>query len=120
MARAELSDSWVVRGTADALLDKLRVFLFTKHKMRLLADKDGEVHAEQGSQVLTRLLGGWFVPATWLPKRVHAEVRETRDGVELGVSMEESLGFGLMDPLLKSKYERFFEQLMADLEDCVR
>jgi hypothetical protein len=68
MARVELEDTWIAKGDMDTVHVMLRRF-FKIHKMRLTGEHPDELQVYQGSQFLTRLIGGWIVPATWLPKR---------------------------------------------------
>ncbi len=72
----------------------------------------GRVEAREGSQATTRIFGGWFVKASKLPKRLVAE--PSQGG--LTVTVEETLGFGILDPKLRRKYEEAF----AELETALR
>jgi hypothetical protein len=78
-----------------------------------------EIHVEQGSQILTRLIGGWFVPGSWLPKFAMVKILQTEDGVRFWAVIEESLGFGLLDPFFKQRYQTYFERWMDDLRTAV-
>jgi hypothetical protein len=121
MARAELRDSWYVKDSSDELRRDLHEF-FRRQRMKVVAEQEGDdniLHAEQGSQLWTRLLGGWFVSATKLPKRATVKFRSTPKGTALHASIEETLGFGVLDPLLADKYDKFFENWMRDLEDAL-
>lgn len=121
MARVELRDSWYVSASAAALRRRLLRF-FREHKMKLVLDEEGEFHclrAAQGSQLWTRLLGGWFVSSTTLPKEARVTFGETSKGLLLRVNIEETMGFGFLDPILAKKYEQFFEDWMCDLEDVL-
>jgi hypothetical protein len=121
MARAELRDSWYVSGSAAALRRRLLRF-FREHKMKLVFDEEGEFHslrAAQGSQLWTRLLGGWFVSSTTLPKEARVTFSETSKGLLLRVTIEETMGFGFLDPILAEKYKKFFEDWMCDVEDAL-
>ncbi len=87
--------------------------------MTIKEDEESGAHsfrATQGTQIGTRLIGGWFVPANWLPKQVLVTFREKKQGIVLRVTAEDTLGFGIMDPILRSKYEKFFEQLFRALD----
>jgi hypothetical protein len=119
MARVDLEDTWTTAGDAPAVKAALRGF-FRRRKMQPVEEIGDELRIRQGSQLLTRLLGGWFVPATWLPKRAAVLVRQTADGVRIRATIEEAMGLGVMDPLLKRKYQGFFETWMDDLRKAVR
>jgi hypothetical protein len=119
MARVEAGDAWDAAGDAKSLHRKLLRF-FRQQKMTVVAEEEGEFHslrATQGSQLWTRLLGGWFVSPATLPKRALATFTETRKGLRLRVTIEETLGFGILDPLLEKKYASYFEEWLADLEE---
>ncbi len=85
----------------DALAHRLRALGW-----KVQADPD-RVEARQGSQVTTRLLGGWFVSADKLPKRL---VGERAEGATT-ITVEETIGFGFMDPKMRRKYEETFATL---------
>lgn len=59
-----------------------------------------------------RLLGGWFIKAGALPKRG----RVTRAGESVALHLEDAMGVGVMDPKLRSKYERILAEIAADFE----
>jgi hypothetical protein len=118
MPHVQKKATWDVDGNVEALHATLVTF-FTKQKMDIKEDEGSEPHsfrAVQGTQIGTRLLGGWFVPANWLPKQFLVTFREKRQGIVLRVTAEDTLGFGIMDPLLRSKYEDFFKQLFRALD----
>ena len=117
MARVEEETSWVVEdGDADAIQSRLRKFV-KKRGMNIVDESDGEIRAEQGTNFGTRMLGGWFVPATWLPKAATISVKKTKTGVRVRAIIEETLGFGYLDPLLASKYQSFFRSWIEDLRE---
>jgi hypothetical protein len=121
VARVELRDSWYVTGDMAALRKRLLRFL-KEQKMEVVSEEKGEIHtlsAEQGSQVWTRLLGGWFVRPATLPKEARVTFTETAKGIRVRAIIEEAMGFGLMDPILAKKYEQFFEDWMSALEEVL-
>lgn len=65
------------------------------------------VEARQGSQLSTRLFGGWHVDPEKLPKRLVGEW--TEEGMKLTV--EEAMGVGVMDPRLRRNDEEAFAEL---------
>jgi hypothetical protein len=118
MPHVQKKATWDVDGNVEALHATLVTF-FAKQKMDIKEDEGSEPHsfrAVQGTQIGTRLLGGWFVPANWLPKQVLVTFREKKQGIVLRVTAEDTLGFAIMDPLLRSKYEDFFNQLFRALD----
>lgn len=118
MARAELEESWITAQDAEELRTAALGILRRRRRMGVRDDQDGELILTEGSQLLTRLLGGWFVPASWLPKRVTVNYRRAADGLRVRACFEETMGFGYLDPILKSKYERYFVEVMDELRDA--
>jgi hypothetical protein len=115
MARVDLKDSWVVDGDIGAVHAALQTF-FKITGFKTVEEYGNEIRVKQGSQFLTRLLGGWFVSAATLPKAATVTVRQTEDGVLVRALIEETMGFGILDPILGDKYRSFFERWMDDLE----
>jgi hypothetical protein len=113
MARVELRDDWTVNGDVEDALKTARAFL-KKSGMTIVDSFDDEIRFSQGSSLWTRLFGGWFVSAATLPKMGTATFKRTKSGVRVRVKIEETLGFGVLDPLLHSKYEEFFKKWMDD------
>jgi hypothetical protein len=116
MARAELEDKWVI----DADLDRVRrrVERYLDETDMTWGEEDDEYQASQGSQLKTRLLGGWFVSPEALPKRAVVRLKKVEGGVRVWAVIEESLGIGFLDPILKDKYEKYFERWLDDLMDA--
>jgi hypothetical protein len=123
MARVELKESWVVEGDIGAVRDALRTFVKVSG-FKIVEEQANEIRVKQGSQFLTRLLGGWFVSPTTLPKAATLRVRQKEDGVLVRASIEETMGFGILDPILADKYRAFFDRWLDDLarvsEDTTR
>lgn len=118
MARAELVDSWITCVTMDEIQSKIRSFFFRNNVM---ADQIGEkeMGGKQGSQLTTRLLGGWFVNPSNLPKRMSISFRPVEAGVRIEARIEEALGFGVLDRRLKKRYEGYFVQWMEELKKAL-
>jgi hypothetical protein len=114
MARVEVRDSWVVDGDISAVRDALRTFVKITG-FKVVEEQANEIRVKQGSQFLTRLLGGWFVSPTTLPKSATVSVCQAEDGVHIRALIEETMGFGILDPILADKYRAFFERWMDDL-----
>ena len=119
MARVQLSDSWIVDGNVSTQQDKLLAF-FKTHKMEIKNKQGSEISVNQGSQFLTRLLGGWFVPASWIPKCATVNIHQLEKGVQIDAKIEESLGFGILDGFFKKKYQTYFELWMTDLKKTIQ
>ncbi len=117
MARAELEDKWVVEAAMDRVRRRVEKY-FDETGMTWDEDTPDEFQAKQGSQLKTRLLGGWFVSAESLPKSAVVRLKTVDGGVRVWAVIEESLGFGFLDPILKDKYEKYFERWLDDLMDA--
>ena len=85
------------------------------------AEEDGMLvlEATQGSQFKTRLLGGWWVSAETLPKKAVVELEETSRGRRVRAVIEETMGFGWLDPVLADKYGSYFDSWLDGLEDVL-
>jgi hypothetical protein len=116
MARVELEDSWIINDDIETVQTAIRKFL-RQERMKIVDESDSEMQAKQGSQLLTRLLGGWFVPPAWLPKSAIVAAKKTKTGVRIRARIQESMGFGFLDPILAKKYKAFFERWMDDLRN---
>jgi hypothetical protein len=114
MARVEVKDSWLVDGDVGAVRDAVRTFVKISG-FKIVEEEANEIRVKQGSQFLTRLLGGWFVSPKTLPKAATVIVRQTEDGVRVRALIEETMGFGILDPILADKYRACFERWMDDL-----
>jgi hypothetical protein len=117
MPRVVSKETWIVSGDIESIWRVVRAF-FKRNKMRLVDERDEEM--EQGSQFLTRVLGGWSVPAAWLPKRARVLLKQVDDGVLVQATIEESLGFGVMGPVLAKKYQKYFDTWLDDLRDALK
>ena len=88
--------------------------------MEVIEDRDGEIEAYQGSQLRTRLLGGWWINARHFPETVWITLTPIEEGVRVKTTTEESMGFGLMDSIMIGKYETFFEEWLVELRRAVQ
>jgi hypothetical protein len=114
MARVELQDEWVT--SLDAIAAKARLEGFLKRRMHAFREEGAGYVAEGGSQLTTRLMGGWFVNAEQLPHKATVSLTATAEGVKVAVVVAEDLGFGLVDGGLKKKYAGYFEGWVAELK----
>lgn len=69
MTHAEFNETWTATGEIKSLQSKVRE-CFKKHKMRIIGEQAGEVHARQGSAFLTRIFGARLALSRWLPKLI--------------------------------------------------
>jgi hypothetical protein len=68
-----------------------------------------------GSQVALRLIGGWFIKPTTLPKRATVSFAPSAEGTRVDAKIEDTLGLGILDPKLKKKYQSYCEAWIAGL-----
>ncbi len=118
MARVELQDSWLADGDVHSVQDAVRLFC-KRNKVTIAEEYGNEIRVKQGSQFLFRLLGGWFVSPATLPKKGTITFRQTDKGVRVRVLLEETMGFGILDPILQKKYESYFDELMDLMHKAV-
>jgi hypothetical protein len=71
--------------------------------LRLDLDEGGNSRLEGGSQLWTRLLGGYFVDPSRLPITVKLEESE-EPGVPLSVDVQDRLGIAVRDEALRRRY----------------
>lgn len=74
-----------------------------------------EAVLRSGSQLRTRLLGGWFIAPKHLPKRVHLSAASDPDGSRrLDVRVEDSLGpIAVRDRHFSRRYEAAADEVFA-------
>lgn len=115
MARVEQTDTWTVEGEATAIGQLIRTYC-RQCGMSAVSDQAQALELQQGSQLWTRLIGGWLVPAAWLPMRAVVQFSHGAGrSVQIRALIEESLGFGFLDPILAKKYQQHFERWMNGL-----
>lgn len=93
---------------------KVRDF-FEKHKMQVIGEQEGEVHARQGSPWLTRLFGTRLARPKWLPKRAFVKLKQADNGVTVRASIEDGEAVKELSPRLRAKYEAYFVWWMKAL-----
>ena len=74
VARAKRVDSWITSVPINEIRPKIQNF-FTMHGVNIDQINDGEIIGKQGSQLITRLLGGWFVNQAKFPKRIFDQLQ---------------------------------------------
>lgn len=115
MARAEAVDSWITPLPPDEVRQRVERLL-AAHKVRLDHAGDGEITGKQGSQFLTRLLGGWFVNPATFPKLIAIRYTGHGSGSRVEVRIEETMGVGVLDSHFKSRYEGYFAEFVSTVK----
>jgi hypothetical protein len=114
MARCQANHAWIARSDRADLEHALRGF-FARHSMKVVRDDGAETEVTQGSQLRTRLLGGWFVDGKHFPKRAVVRLTPSPEGTHVAAHIEETLGFGVLDPIFQERYEAYFREWLQDL-----
>jgi hypothetical protein len=105
------SDPDAVSRVAGALAGRLRL------KLEESAG-DTEAVLRGGSQLRTRLLGGWFIAPEHLPKRV--QVSAAPGSSSLDVRVEDALGsVAVRDRRFKARYEKAAESIFELVDAAV-
>jgi len=119
MGKLELTGSWDAKGNVSVLQALVRAF-FKKKKMTVIGQQAGEIHVKQGSPLLTRLLGSWLSPKSWLPKRAVVRLSEKDAGVAVRARIEEASTLQTIEPRLEAKYNMYFACWMRELKSRIR
>jgi hypothetical protein len=115
LSRVELSGSWQTAKSEEQVETIVRRFA-AQNKMKVDdTGGAGGINLRGGSQVAMRILGGWLVKPTLLPKRATVNVAETAQGASVDARIEDAMGVGVMDPKLKKKYQSYCEAWIAGL-----
>jgi hypothetical protein len=114
MSRLDVSETFLLKMTSEEGLLKVQQCLLGRGWL-LEQDRDGTAWFSQGSQTVTRLFGGWFVPYKYLPAKAYAYMAQNASVSALDVRFEEALGVGLLDRMFAERYRKYFNECMADI-----
>ena len=115
--RVQLADAWLVASGVPAVHHAISQFS-QQHGMSVVR-RDGTVlYLEGGSKGKTRLLGVWFAKPQVLPTRAMIGVSEEGSRVRIDVSINEDLGFGILDSASRERYRKYFESWVIDLREA--
>lgn len=118
MPRTQLNSSWVTNLSLDSAMQRVRSFL-SHQNMKVISERASgtvEITCDQGSQFTTRMLGGWVVDPVNYPKRAKICLHPTSGGLQVEITIWETLGFGLLDSKFKRRYEEFFGKWAESLK----
>ncbi len=118
-AAGEAADSWITPFPPDEVRQRIERLLAT-HKVRIVQADDDEIAGKQGSQFLTRLLGGWFVNPAKFPKLIAIQYARHGSGSKVEVRIEETMGVGVLDGHFKNRYESYFAEFISTLRRELR
>jgi hypothetical protein len=118
MARAELEQQWQTVLAPEAVAQAIEQFC-AERKVTVARRQPGEIEGKQGSQLTTRLLGGWFVDPATFPKRITIRYQPAGAGCQVHVRLEETMGFGFLDAHFKNRYMTCLAELMERLRHAI-
>lgn len=118
MSRVQLNKTFQSNSDSEALTQKLISFLEEK-KFKISTNEEGLIVANQGSQFISRLIGFMLSPVGFLPKMITLKIKKLDNKTEVEATLDETVGFGILDPLSKKKYARYFESVLVDLEKAL-
>jgi hypothetical protein len=119
MSRIQLQNSWLTNLPVDMARHHLDRFL-KHHAMTMVGDASGlALEMKQGSQFITRLLGGWFIDPKYFPKRAVIRLHPAEQGLIIEAFIEETFGLGYLDSHFKSRYEGYFHYWMNALRSVL-
>jgi hypothetical protein len=104
-SRAASKDEWDTRVTEGEAQRRV-LSLAAVWGFAAVLEPEG-VALQQGSQLMTRVFGGWFVNPKRLPKRGYVQITPAGNGSHIDVAIYEMLEFALVDPHLKRRYDAF-------------
>jgi hypothetical protein len=118
MTHPEFSESWTATGDVSSLQSRVREF-FKKHKMRIIGEQAGEVHARQGSALLTQFFGARLALARWLPKLAFVKLKNADKGVTVRAGIGNGEAQTELSPRLRARYDAYFEWWMRGLKSQI-
>jgi hypothetical protein len=121
VARVTVDKAWLVRDPGKGLGESIDLAI-REHGMTATRAA-GKIEMLGGSQLKMRVLGGWFVKDSVLPRRGSLERigEPNRPNVEqITLHLEDRLGVFVMDPKVRNRYERLFESIAVSIEAAVR
>jgi hypothetical protein len=110
MTRLELTRTWTVDRAADDARAVVEQYLLDT-RMRISAQDGRTITADGGSQIVTRMIGIWFVDASAYPRHVTVTIT----GSQVRATVEERLGFGILDRWSRANYLRAFQTWLDGL-----
>jgi hypothetical protein len=118
MTHSECSESWIATGDVISLQSRVREF-FKKHQMRIIGEQAGEVHARQGSVLLTQIFGARLALSRWLPKLAFVKLKNADKGVTVRAAIGNGEAQTDLSPRLRAKYDAYFELWMKGLKSQI-
>lgn len=116
---ARLQHSAQIESKRSAKESRERVLAyFASIGARMLTVSDDYLEARTGSQVGTRVKGGMIARPSEFPMRTLIVIRSIEGGSSLDVTVVDDLGFGFKVGM-KNKYQRGFEERVADVSAAI-
>lgn len=100
----------------DVLTRKIKQFC-ALNQIKIERESNNCLEARQGSQLVTRFLGGWFVNPAQFPKKIVFTLSSPQpDKNQVMLTFNEDLGFGFLDSKFKERYRDGFTNITLDFD----
>jgi hypothetical protein len=116
MPHVQIDREWTVAAPPDVVRDRIVTELKAGSIAVVSPPGTLPLAFKGGSGCLTRLIGGWFVGPSTLPKKGTINLVASGDGTQVTVHVEDALGFGLVDPMFAKRFEESFEGVIARIK----
>ncbi len=113
IARVELDKNWSTEKSPEAVAELVDAIAAECKLQPARADEGDTTALKGGSQTKLRLLGGWFQGADVLPIKGLV----THEAGHVHLHLEETMGIGILDSILRRKYEDEFALISTRLAD---
>ena len=112
MSRFELRNEWEVADPPEVVQARFRA-IAPSLNLRVEETSGGEIAFSRGSQLMTRLAGGWFVPQERLPMEGGVTLQPVGEMTHVVGLLHDRWGLGLFDKRSARRYHEMFAELMA-------
>lgn len=111
--RIERTGSWTVANG----LDETRQMVLAHMEgagWKPRASEGEDLAFQRGSQVLTRIIGGWILPASKSPSRANVSLEGSEGAVTVDASFGEAVGIGTLYGV-KKKFDAYLGSCVVEL-----
>ena len=99
------------------ILDSVVVQAATQHGLSVqYTDDPAALELRGGDQAEFRVKGGWWAKPNVFPKKGVVRRVAADGGYDVEIEMQETMGFGLMDPWTKRKYRAALEAILDEFD----
>lgn len=118
MARVEQTGNWTVGGSVEKVRETILGHMGAA-KWRVQAAEGNGLAFKRGSQLATRLIGGWMLGPSKFPSRADVTVEDSGGQTIVNAAFGEAFGVGSVVGI-KKKYGAYFDTCVADLGAALR